>query len=554
MDGLAGRKPGKNQTVEIEITDLGTDGEGIGRYEGFTLFVKGALPGELVRAQVLKVNRNYGYAKPVEYLRVSKDRVTPRCPLAGRCGGCQLQHLKYEKQLEYKQKKIEDCLKRIGGLESMPMEPIIGMAEPWHYRNKAQFPVGRGKDGRLAIGFYAGRTHAIMDTDHCYIQAETNDEVIRIVRKFLTDYRISIYDEKTHTGLVRHILTRTGFRSGEIMVCLVINGERLPYADRLVEMLRAGAPGVSSVCLNVNRERTNVILGDRVIPVYGEPYITDWIGEVRYQISPLSFYQVNPAQTQKLYETALEFADLKGGETVWDLYCGIGTISLFLAQKAGKVYGVEIVPQAIEDAKRNAKLNGIENAEFFVGASEEVLPQKYRELGEAVRADVVVVDPPRKGCDERLLRTIGEMGAPRVVYVSCDPGTLGRDVKVMRGMGYEVERVRGVDMFGGTGHVETVCLLSKLKSSQHIEIELDMDELDLIDAEKKATYHKIKDYVLEHSGLKVSSLYIAQVKQKCGIIERENYTKPKSENVKQPQYPPEKEKAIKEALKHFGMV
>ena len=453
--------PEKNQLLELTITDLGNEGEGIGKYEGFTFFVKGALPGDRILARILKCKKTYGYARVEEILTASDARITPRCPVAGKCGGCQLPHMSYEKQLEYKKKKIEDCLTRIGGLDQVPEFSVIGMEEPWHYRNKAQFPVGVNKDGNIVIGFYAGRTHAIMDSDCCYIQARENEAIVRIIRNYLTNYRISIYNEETHQGLVRHILTRVGYQSGEIMVCLIINGTELPHAEKLAEELKEKVSGFQCLCLNVNREKTNVILGAQIIPVYGEPFITDSIGEVKYQISPLSFYQVNPVQTRRLYETALAFADLKGGEVVWDLYCGIGTISLFLAGKAGKVYGVEIVPQAIEDAKQNARLNGITNAEFFVGASEEVMPRMYAELGDAVKADVVVVDPPRKGCDEALLDTICRMQVERLVYVSCDPATLGRDVAYLRERGYVVEKVRGVDMFGWTGHVETVCLMSR---------------------------------------------------------------------------------------------
>lgn len=454
----------KNQLIEIEITDLGTEGEGIGKYEGFTLFVKDGLPGERLLVRIMKLKKNYGYARLEKILAASESRTEPRCAIAGKCGGCQLQHMVYEKQLEYKQNKIKNCLTRIGGLDEVPMRQIIGMEDPWYYRNKAQFPVGRNRDGEIVIGFYGGRSHSIMNTEHCCIQAKVNEDIIRIVRKFLEQYRISIYDEVQHQGLVRHVLTRVGFQSGEVMVCLVVNGTKLPEADKLAEMLKKGIPGLKSVCLNVNTEKTNVILGNKVLPVYGEMFITDWIGDVKYEISPLSFYQVNPVQTKKLYDTVLEFADLKGGETVWDLYCGIGTISLFLAEKAGKVYGVEIVPQAIEDAKRNAAINGIENAEFFAGAAESVMPEMYREHGVDVRADVVVVDPPRKGCERGLLETIAEMGPERVVYVSCDPATLGRDVKVLGELGYGVREVQGVDMFGGTGHVETIVLIQRKNS------------------------------------------------------------------------------------------
>lgn len=541
----------KNDILTVTIEDMGHDGEGIGKADGYTLFVKDAVIGDVIEAKIMKAKKNYAYARLMRILEPSPHRVEPVCPMARPCGGCQLQMMDYQEQLRFKQKKIEDNLRRIGGFEQIPMEPILGMEQPFRYRNKAQFPVGTDKEGNLVTGFYAGRTHDIINNRNCYLGVEENRQVLDVVLGWMEEYGVPAYDEKTGTGLVRHILIRYGFKTGEMMVCLVINGERVPKQEALVERLRE-ISGMTSITTSTNQERTNVIMGSKIRTLWGTPYISDYIGEVKYQISPLSFYQVNPVQTEKLYGTALEYAGLDGNETVWDLYCGIGTISLFLAQKAKKVYGVEIVPAAIEDARRNAELNGITNAEFFVGKAEEVLPEMYAK-GEA-RADVIVVDPPRKGCDAALLETVVKMQPERIVYVSCDSATLARDLKWLCAEGYELKRVRGVDMFPMTGHVETVVLLSKLNTKQHIEVELNLDELDLTDAEKKATYQEIKDYVLEHSGLKVSSLYIAQVKQKCGIIERENYNKPKSENVKQPQCPPEKEKAIKEALKHFGMV
>ncbi len=547
----------KNDSIELIIETLGSTGEGIGKKEGYPFFVKDTVPGDRIQARILKVKKQYAYARLEKILEPSPDRIEPRCPVARQCGGCQLQHLSYEKQLEYKQNKVADCLARIGGLgESVrdKMEPILGMAQPWHYRNKAQFPVGYRKaensqhtsDKKLAIGFYAGRTHSIIDTTHCYIQAEVNERIVQIIREFLEEYQIPAYEEETGRGLVRHILTRVGFATGEIGICLVINGRSLPYQRELCRRL-AEIGGVCSISLNVNEQETNVILGEELIPLYGEPYIRDFIGEVQFQISPLSFYQVNPVQTRALYGKALEYAGLTGQEVVWDLYCGIGTISLFLAKKAKTVYGVEIVPEAIADAKRNAKLNGIENVSFIVGAAEDIAP-------ELEPPNVIVVDPPRKGCDGKLLETILSVRPERVVYVSCDPGTLGRDVKVLTDGGYRLERVRVVDMFGWGYHVESIVLLSKLHTKQNIEVELEMSELDLTAAESKATYEEIKDYVLEHTGLKVSSLYIAQVKQKCGIIERENYNLPKSENSRQPKCPPEKEKAIRDALEYFKMV
>lgn len=449
----------KNDQVEITIEDIGSEGEGIGRYQGYTLFVKDTVMGDVALVQVTKTGKTYGYARLVKLLSPSAFRTEPRCPIAARCGGCQLMHVDYAKQLEYKQEKVRGCLTRIGGFSDVKMEPICGMEEPYHYRNKSQFPVGRAKDGNIVIGFYAGRTHSIIDTNHCYIGAEVNEEILAFLRTFIEKYRIEPYDEVKHQGLLRHILTRVGYSSGEIMVCLVVNGNNLPHQEELIEGLRQ-IQGMKSICLNVNKEKTNVILGEKIIPLWGEPYITDSIGEIRYQISPLSFYQVNSVQTKKLYDIALDYADLHGEETVWDLYCGIGTISLFLAQRAKKVYGVEIISQAIEDAKKNATLNGITNAQFFVGAAEEILPKKYRE--EKIKADVIVVDPPRKGCDQSLLDTILAMAPKRVVYVSCDPATLARDLKYLCEKDYRLEKVRAVDQFGHSVHVETVALLCKI--------------------------------------------------------------------------------------------
>lgn len=448
----------KNDQVEITIEDIGAEGEGIGRYEGYTLFVKDTVMGDRALVQVTKTGKTYGYARLIKLIKPSDYRTVPRCPIAAKCGGCQLQHVDYQKQLEYKENKVRNCLARIGGFSDFAMEPISGMEEPYYYRNKSQFPVGRNKNGGIDIGFYAGRTHAIIDTEHCYIGAKVNTDILRCMRTFIEKYKIEPYDESSHKGLLRHILTRVGYSTGEIMVCLVINKTEFPYQEELIKELTK-IQGMKSICLNVNNEKTNVILGDRIIPLWGETFITDYIGEIKYRISPLSFYQVNPVQTKKLYDIALDYADLHGDEVVWDLYCGIGTISLFLAQKAKKVYGVEIIPQAIEDAKTNASINEITNAEFFVGAAEEVLPKAYQE--NKIYADVIVVDPPRKGCEQSLLDTILTMAPMRVVYVSCDPATLARDLKILCEKDYKLEKVKAVDQFSHSVHVETVCLLSR---------------------------------------------------------------------------------------------
>ena len=541
----------KNDLVTLEIEDCGIDGEGIGKADGFTVFVKDAVIGDTVTAKIIKAKKNYGYGRLMEVLKPSPYRVEPKCEFARQCGGCQLQALSYDQQLVFKTNKVKGHLERIGGFTDIPMEPIIGMDELFHYRNKAQFPVGRNKEGKIVTGFYAGRTHNIIENRDCALGVPENKEVLDRVIAHMEKYGIEPYNEATGKGLVRHVLIRYGYFTKEVMVCLILNGNKIPKEEQLVKSL-CEIPGMTSITINVNKKRSNVILGEEICLLWGQEYITDRIGDISYQISPLSFYQVNPMQTQKLYAKALEYADLHGQETVWDLYCGIGTISLFLAQKAKFVRGVEIVPAAIENAKENAKLNGLENTEFFVGKAEEVLPREYKKNG--VYADVIVVDPPRKGCDETLLETMVEMNPERIVYVSCDSATLARDLKYLCERGYELRKVCPVDQFGMTVHVETVVLLSQQKPDDTIEIDLDLDELDATSAELKATYQEIKDYVLKEFGLKVSSLYISQVKRKCGIEVGENYNLPKSENARVPQCPKEKEEAIKAALKYFAMI
>ena len=542
----------KNDLVTVIIEDMGHDGEGIGKAEGYTLFIKDTVIGDVVEAKIMKMKKNYGYARLVRVLEASKDRTEPKCSVARACGGCQLQFLTYEKQLEFKKNKVVGNLERIGGFSDISVEKVMGMENPWRYRNKAQFPVGKDKEGNLITGFYAGRTHSIIPNTNCYLGVEVNEEILNAVLDYMRENHVEPYDEVTGKGLVRHILIRYGFKTKEIMVCIIINGRKIPNAAGLVEKLK-DISGMTSITLNVNTKRNNVILGNEILSLWGKDYITDYIGEVKYQISPLSFYQVNPVQTEKLYGTALEYAGLTGKEIVWDLYCGIGTISLFLAQKAQKVYGVEIVPAAIEDARKNAELNGIENAEFFVGKAEEVLPAKYKEDG--VYADVIVVDPPRKGCDGALIETMLSMKPERIVYVSCDSATLARDLKVLCEKEYQVEKVAVCDMFPGSVHVETVVLLSKGEvDSKKIRVEFSLEDMDMSEFQDGATYPQIKEYVLEHTGLKVSNLYISQIKRKCGIEVGKNYNLPKSEDSRQPQCPPEKEKAIREAFKYFGMI
>ena len=456
----------KNDLVEVIIEDMSDSGEGIGHVDGLTLFVKDAVIGDKVLAGITKVKKTYCFARTAEVLEPSEFRVEPKCPVCRPCGGCQMQNLDYKKQLEFKTKKVKACFQRVGGFKNLEINNTLGMEAPWNYRNKAQFPIGLDKEGKPIAGFYAGRTHSVIPTSSCAIQFEGHEEILAKVLEYVENSGEKVYDETTHKGVVRHVLMRKGEATGEIMVVLIINGKKLRDETLFVELLK-NLPGMTSIQLNINTKDTNVILGDECRVLWGKEYITDKIGDISYQISALSFYQVNPAQTKVLYETALEYAALTGNETVWDLYCGIGTISLFLAQKAKQVYGVEIVPQAVENARANAKLNKIDNAEFFVGAAEDVYIEKK------LPADVVVVDPPRKGLDEELVNTIAKMGPERIVYVSCDPATLARDCRRFADNGYKVEKVQPVDMFGHSGHVETVVLLSQQKPDDVIEVEIE---------------------------------------------------------------------------------
>lgn len=468
----------KNDIVTVSIEDIGNDGEGIGKTNGYTLFVKDAVLGDTVEARITKCKKNYGYARVEKVLKPSSFRVEPKCALHKRCGGCQIQAMDYAQQLAFKQNKVKNHLVRIGGFEEEKidtvMEPIVGMEEPWHYRNKAQFPVGYDREGNLVTGFYAGRTHDIIANTDCALGAAENQKILEAILDYMKENRVTAYREKEGTGLVRHVLIRTGFCSGEIMVCLVINGRKLPAEERLIERLRNLSVEdamqnrrIASISVSVNTERTNVIMGKEIRLLWGKERIVDTLGEIEFAISPLSFYQVNPRQTEKLYGLAVEYAGLTGRETVWDLYCGIGTISLFMAKKAKRVCGVEIIPQAIEDAGENARRNGIANAEFYVGKAEEVLPEFYQQASaqqseaeaEKLHPDVIVVDPPRKGCDEKCLETMLAMRPERIVYVSCDSATLARDLKILCEGGYELKRVRAVDQFGQTVHVESVVLM-----------------------------------------------------------------------------------------------
>ena len=452
---LSGLPLTKNQIVDLIIEDISHEGNGVGRYEGYTLFVPGALTGEHVRVSATKLKKQFGYARLLEILESSPARIAPVCPVYTRCGGCGLQHMDYSAQLEFKRKLVEDNLRRIGKIEGVPVYPTIGMDNPWRYRNKAQVPIGE-ESGGLIGGFYATRSHEIVDMEACLIQHEAGDETIARVKAIAWKHGVRAYQEETHTGLLRHVVTKVGFATGDVMIVLVTNGEKIPNCDALVTEVARAVPGVKSIVQNVNMKRTNVIFGDVTRVLWGEEYIYDTIGDITFAISARSFYQVNPVQTERLYGKALEYAALTGAESVIDAYCGIGTISLFLAQKAKHVFGVEIVPDAIEDARRNAALNEVENVSFAVGEAEVVIPEWYEEGN---RADVIVVDPPRKGCDEALLRTILDMKPERVVYVSCNPSTLARDLRVLEDGGYETVEVQPVDMFPHTVHVESVASL-----------------------------------------------------------------------------------------------
>ncbi|WP_139903933.1 23S rRNA (uracil(1939)-C(5))-methyltransferase RlmD [Clostridium thermarum] len=447
----------KNQELIVDIISEGYEGEGVAKPEGFPIFVPGALKGEKVKIRLVKVSRNHGYGKLIEILEPSKERVEPVCPIYKRCGGCQLQHMSYEEQLRFKKNRVTDCLERIGKLKDVVIHPTLGMDNPLRYRNKVQLPVGRGET-EPAIGFYAARSHEIINLQQCYIQHQVGDEVVRLTRSWMKEYNIQAYDEESGCGIVRHVMIRKGFKSGEAMVVLVTNTAKFPHKEEFINLIVQNIPDVKSIIQNINTKKTNVVLGLENITLWGSDIITDYIGPFKFNISPLSFFQVNPVQTEVLYGKTLEYAQLTGNEVVFDAYCGTGTISLFLSQKARKVYGVEIIEAAIINARQNAVLNGIENAEFFVGEAEKVIPEL---ISQGKKADVVVVDPPRKGCEKSLIQAIAKMGPKRVVYVSCDPATLARDLAIFETLGYKTVEVQPVDMFPHTAHVECVVKIEK---------------------------------------------------------------------------------------------
>ena len=539
-------KPREGQLCRLVIDGYASDGAGVARLDGMVVFVQGGIRGEACDVRLTHVGRSALWGRVEEVVNPSPARIFPRCLHYTKCGGCQFRHMNYAEELEAKRIRVEDALRRLGGAE-IHVSAILGAEQVDRYRNKAQFPVAKGP----RIGFYRPRSHDVIDVDDCLLQGEAAARLRGAVKEWMAEYSIPAYNERTFTGLVRHVYVRTN-RAGRSLCCLLVNGRGVPREAELVRALRRAEPNLAGIVLGVNEKHNNVILGDSYRALWGEDFLSDTLCGLTFRLSVPSFYQVNPAQTEVLYGKALEFAGLTGTETVLDLYCGIGTISLVMARKAGMVWGAEVVPQAVDDAIANAQRNHIENARFLCADAGEAA--RYLE-GEGVRPDVVCVDPPRKGLAEDVVDTIADMGPERVVYVSCDPGTLGRDVKRFAGRGYTLKKAVAMDMFPRTAHVETVVLLSKGEvDSKKIRVEFSLEDMDMSEFQDGATYTQIKDYVLEHSGLKVSNLYISQIKRKCGIEVGKNYNLPKSEDSRQPQCPPEKEKAIREAFKYFGMI
>ena len=536
----------KGSVYTAVIDGYSSEGLGIARVNGAVVFVPHAVRGEEIDLRITKVMKTSCAGEIVKIHNPSPERMEPECPYAGKCGGCAYRHLTYPEELWAKRQRVQDALTRIGGLE-LTVEEILGAKNPEHYRNKSQYPVGA--DG--SIGFFQARTHKVVPIRRCLIQTEAADRTAQAVGEWMRRYKISAYDETTGKGLVRHVCVRVN-RKGECLCCVVVNGNKVPREPELAAYVTAAVPHTVGVLLNSNTRRGNVVLGDKYRTLFGRNYLMDTLCGLEFKLSMPSFYQVNRDQAEVLYGKALEFAGLTGNETVLDLYCGIGTITLCLAKAAKRVIGAEIVPPAIRDAKENALRNHVENAEFFCGDAADIAAKLE---SDGLRPDVVTVDPPRKGLAPEVIASVAAMGPEKVVYVSCDPATLGRDVKIFREFGYEAKRAAAVDMFPGTAHVETVVLLSKGEvDSKKIRVEFSLEDMDMSEFQDGATYTQIKDYVLEHSGLKVSNLYISQIKRKCGIEVGKNYNLPKSEDSRQPLCPPEKEKAIREAFKYFGMI
>lgn len=535
----------KNEQHPLRIEGYGSAGEGGARLEGQAVFVKGALAGEICQVQLLKVGKSAAWGRVTQVLTPVPGRQSPDCPRYPRCGGCQLRHMTYAEELRFKRQKVQDALQRIGGWTGR-VEKIHGAEAPDRYRNKIQFPVADGP----RVGFFRARSHEVIDAEDCLLQPLAATRLREAFKLWMERYQVPAYDERVHGGLIRHFYVRVNQR-GQSLCAVIANGTDLPHQEELVQALRRAEPDLAGVVLSVNQEKTNVILGKTHRCLWGRDYLEDTLCGLTFRLSVPSFYQVNREQAEVLYGRALAFAGLTGRETVLDLYCGIGTITLVMARQAGRAIGAEVIPAAVEDAKANAARNGVTNAEFLCADAAQAA-QTLADRG--LRPDVICVDPPRKGLAPAVIDAIVQMAPQRLVYVSCDPATLARDVKRMEEQGYVLQRAEAVDLFPRTAHVETVCLLSKLNVKHHIEVEITMDELDLTAAESKATYDEIKAYVLEKFGFKVSQLYIAQIKRKCGIIERKNYNQSKKEDAKVPKCPPEKEAAIMDALKHFQMI
>ena len=541
----------KNDMIEIVFTGVTAQGAALGRQEGMAVFVPLGAPGDRALVRIVKVEKNFCYGRMEQVLEPAPCRVEPDCPYFAQCGGCCFRHISYEEELRLKQQRVADALERIGGFHSLPMEPILGAESRQGYRNKALLPLGRDKDGKLVMGFYAVNSHRIIDCQACRLHPPEFNTLMEAFRAWAEKSGETVYDEAAHKGTLRRLYLRKGANTGEVMACVVINGDRLRDEKSLVGALRAAVPELTTVVLNINRDRTNVALGRKLRTLYGPGYIQDSLCGLSFRISPLSFYQVNAAQAQRLYEKAAEFAALAPGNALLDLYCGAGTIGLSMASQAESLIGVEIIPQAVENARENARRNGVGNARFLCADASKAADQLAQE---GACPQVIVLDPPRKGCSPALVRTVASMNSCRIVYVSCDPATLARDLKLFAELGYLPQKVAPVDMFPGTGHVETVVCLSQQKPDDVIRVGLDLDELEVTPAESKATYGEIKAYVLEKFGLKVSSLYISQVKRKCGLEVGENYNLAKSENARVPTCPPEKDRAIIAALEHFQML
>lgn len=536
----------KNEQHPLRIEGYGSAGEGVARLEGQAVFVKGALAGEICQVQLLKVGKSAAWGRVTQVLTPVPGRQSPDCPRYPRCGGCQLRHMTYAEELRFKRQKVQDALQRIGGWTGR-VEKIHGAEAPDRYRNKIQFPVADGP----RVGFFRARSHEVIDAEDCLLQPLAATRLREAFKLWMERYQVPAYDERVHGGLIRHFYVRVNQR-GQSLCAVIANGTDLPHQEELVQALRRAEPDLAGVVLSVNQEKTNVILGKTHRCLWGRDYLEDTLCGLTFRLSVPSFYQVNREQAEVLYGRALAFAGLTGRETVLDLYCGIGTITLVMARQAGRAIGAEVIPAAVEDAKANAARNGVTNAEFLCADAAQAA-QTLADRG--LRPDVICVDPPRKGLAPAVIDAIVQMAPQRLVYVSCDPATLARDVKRMEEQGYVLQRAEAVDLFPRTAHVETVVLLSKGEvDSKKIRVEFSLEDMDMSEFQDGATYAQLKDYVLEHSGLKVSNLYISQIKRKCGIGVGKNYNLPKSEDSRQPQCPPEKEKAIREAFKYFGMI